>query len=57
MSGRTTLAVLVWLFSWGALHAWWRRKALEPRAVYATALALIALGIVMCFPLVWALVG
>ena len=55
ISGRTTFAVLAWLLAWGALHRAWRGRRIEPRAVYVTALVLIAIGIGACFPPLWGL--
>ncbi len=50
LSGKTTLAVIVWLLSWAILHGWWRNKELAFGKVFITTLALIALGIVSTFP-------
>ena len=55
VSGRTTLAVVVWLIGWGSLHSLWRDRAIAPRTVYLTTLALTAIGILATFPPIWAL--
>lgn len=50
VSGRTTLAVVVWLIAWAVLHARWKNRTVEPGRVWAITLILIALGIVATFP-------
>lgn len=54
VSGRTSLAVLVWLGAWAALHFAWRERQLESRGVTVVTLLLTALGILATFPPVWA---
>jgi hypothetical protein len=53
VSGRTTFAVVTWLIAWAVLHGMWKNRHVEPRAVWAVALGLIALGILATFPPVW----
>lgn len=55
VSGRTTLAVGVWLVAWALLHARWKGRHVDPRRVGAIALALTALGILGTFPPLWSL--
>ena len=55
VSGRTTLAVVIWLASWGVLHTRWRHRQMAARRVQAWSLALILLGAVLTFPPVWAI--
>lgn len=55
VSGRTTLAVLVWLVAWAVLHARWRGREMSAGRVFTVALVLIALGLLATFPPVWAL--
>jgi hypothetical protein len=55
VSGRTTLAVVVWLLAWGVLHVRWRGRTVAPTRVLALTLVLVAIGIVATFPPVWAL--
>jgi hypothetical protein len=50
LSGKTTMAVLVWLVSWTVLHVVYRNRTYETRRAFAIALALIALGVVGTFP-------
>ena len=56
VSGRTTLAVVIWLIGWGVLHGRWKNRQIESRRVYLLTLILIGLGIVLTFPPVWELV-
>jgi uncharacterized membrane protein len=55
VSGRTTLAVLVWLIAWGVLHYRWKTREITPLPVYALTLVLIVVGIVATYPPTWAL--
>jgi hypothetical protein len=50
LSGKTIIAVLVWLAAWAVLHIVYRRKAYETRRALTIALGLIALGVVGTFP-------
>ena len=53
LSGRTTIAVVVWLVTWLIAHRLWRDRTVSQRHVFAVSLALIALGLVATFPPVW----
>ena len=55
LSGRTTIAVAVWLMAWFVLHRRWRGRQLESRRVFALTLALIGFGILATFPPLWGL--
>jgi hypothetical protein len=55
VSGRTTMAVLVWLASWSVLHAMWRNREVSATAVQALTLVLIGLGLIGTFPPFWSL--
>jgi hypothetical protein len=55
VSGRTTLATIVWLMSWAVLHNRWKAREIAPGRVGAVTLILIALGVLGTFPPVWAL--
>jgi hypothetical protein len=55
VSGRTTVATVVWLIAWGVLHQLWKDREVEPRRVSMLTLALTALGILGTFPPVWSL--
>src|SRR5918994_1680621 len=50
LSGKTIVAVIVWLAAWGALHLVYRNRPLEPRRALTIALVLIALGVLGTFP-------
>ena len=53
VSGRTTLAGVLWLVAWIVLHSRWKSKQVDARRVHVVTLALIALGLVLTFPPVW----
>jgi hypothetical protein len=55
VSGRTTLATIVWLIAWAVLHHRWKAREIAPGRVGAVTLILIALGVLATFPPVWAL--
>jgi hypothetical protein len=50
LSGRTTLAVIVWLASWLVLHASWRGRRVDFSKVFVWTMILVALGLVGTFP-------
>ena len=55
VTGRTTLATIVWLLSWGVLHHWWKAREVPSARVYAVTLILVALGVLGTFPPAWEL--
>lgn len=55
VSGRTTLAVFVWLVAWTALHVRWRDRQLEPARIMLGTFVLIALGVLATYPPLWGL--
>jgi hypothetical protein len=55
VTGRTTLAAIVWLIAWGVLHTRWKTRNIAPGRVYAVTLILVALGVLGTFPPVWGL--
>lgn len=55
VSGRTTLATVVWLVAWAVLHNRWNAREIAAGRVGAATLILIALGVLGTFPPVWAL--
>lgn len=57
VTGRTTLAVVLWLATWGFLHFRWRHQQRDQRRIRLAGLVLIGLGIVMTLPPVWSLFG
>ncbi len=55
VSGRTTLAVVIWLIAWAILHRLWRGREVRTGRVQAATLILTLLGVVFTFPPVWRL--
>jgi hypothetical protein len=55
VTGRTTLAAIVWLIAWGVLHTRWKTRDIAPGRVYAVTLILVALGVLGTFPPFWGL--
>jgi hypothetical protein len=53
VSGRTAIAVVIWLIGWGLLHHRWKDREIEPRRVHVVAFILIVLGLLFTFPPVW----
>jgi hypothetical protein len=53
VTGRTTLAILVWLVAWAILHARWRKREVDAGRVGSYVIVLTALGIVGTFPPFW----
>ncbi len=50
LSGKTGLAVIVWLVAWAALGSRWRGNEVPFRTVYRWVLVLVALGLLFTFP-------
>lgn len=50
LSGKTTVAVIVWLVAWGILHGLWKSEEVNFRKVFTAALILIGLGLLGTFP-------
>jgi len=55
VSGRTTLAAVIWLIGWAVLHSLWRNRQIESRRVHLLSVILMGLGIVLTLPPVWKL--
>lgn len=55
LSGRTTVATLVWLGVWRVLHHRWKERTVGMRVTCGAALALTLAGLVATFPPVWRL--
>ena len=51
VSGRTTLAVIVWLLAWGVLHARWRARHVPPVKICARTLVLVGFGVLASIPI------
>lgn len=50
LSGVSTCAILVWLFTWAVLEWRWRAKTVAARRINAVALVLLVVSIVLTFP-------
>jgi hypothetical protein len=50
LSGKTIVAVAIWLVAWAVLHVAYRDKPFETRRALTIALVLIALGVIGTFP-------
>ncbi len=57
VTGRTTLAALIWLITRAVLHQRWKQRDLEPGRAHAVTVVLALLGILFALPPVWALFG
>jgi hypothetical protein len=55
VTGRTTLAVVIWLIAWAILHRLWKGREVQTGRVQTAALILTLLGVVLTFPPVWSL--
>lgn len=54
-SGRTALAVVIWLIAWALLHNMWKKREIPPSRIMSTTVTLIVLGLIFAFPPVWKL--
>ena len=50
LSGVSTVAILVWLVTWGILEWRWRNRTVALRRISASALALLGLSLLLTFP-------
>ena len=50
LSGKTTVAVVVWLASWAILRTVWNKKEVDFGKVARVAFVLLALGLIGTFP-------
>ena len=55
LSGKTTVAIVIWLVAWYALSRLWRTKTVALGPVNLAAFLLLAVGLVLTFPPVWGL--
>lgn len=55
VTGRTTLASIVWLIAWGVLHHRWKSREVPPARVYWMTLLLVGSGVLATFPPIWGL--
>lgn len=57
LSGRSTFAVITWLLAWAFLHRRWKASGPDGATVLRWTLVLAGLGVVLCFPPVWSVLG
>jgi len=50
LSGVTTIAILIWLFTWGILEWLWGKKTIAAGRVIAAAFILLGLSLLLTFP-------
>jgi hypothetical protein len=50
LSGVTTVAILIWLFTWGILEWRWRNRTIAVGRSNAVALILLGLSLLLTFP-------
>ncbi len=50
LSGKTTVAVVVWLVAWAVFYSLWRNQQVNFTKVYIATLIMIALGLLGTFP-------
>ena len=55
VSGRTTVAAVIWLVAWAVLHYRWKDRDVDTRRTNVWTLVLTVLGLAATFPPVWAL--
>jgi hypothetical protein len=55
LSGKTTVAIVIWLVAWFALRRLWQGKKVALGPVNVAAFILLAVGLVLTFPPVWGL--
>jgi hypothetical protein len=51
LSGKTTVAIIVWLVSWLILGSIWKNKDSNLRSIFTWTLVLVGLGILLTFPI------
>jgi hypothetical protein len=50
LSGVTTVAILIWILTWGLLEWRWRKRALAMGRINIISLTLLVLSILLTFP-------
>lgn len=53
LTGKTIIALISWLISWGALSTSWIDEDYDLRKALLITLVLLALGVILTFPLVF----
>ena len=57
LSGKTIVAVVVWLVAWGVLASKWKDQSADFGKIYNLTLILVGLGLLGSFPLFFDLLG
>ncbi|MCH7791147.1 MAG: hypothetical protein IH985_05185 [Planctomycetes bacterium] len=57
LSGKSGLAVIIWIASWIVLHAVWKNKAVSVHRALTVTLVLIAVGVIGTFPTFFEMFG
>jgi hypothetical protein len=57
LSGKTIVAVVVWLVAWGVLASKWKDQSADFGKIYKVTLILVGLGLLGSFPLFFDLLG
>ena len=57
LSGKTIVAVVVWLIAWGILACKWKDQSTDFGKMYKVTLILVGLGLLGSFPLFFDLLG
>ena len=55
LSGKTTVAIIVWLAAWFVLSRLWHNKTVALGAINVAAFLLLGIGFLLTFPPFWAL--
>jgi hypothetical protein len=50
LSGVTTVAIIIWLVAWFALHRAWRTRTIAMGPINVASFALLAVGFLLTFP-------
>ncbi len=50
LTGKTIIALIVWLISWAALNTSWMDEDYDLRKAFLITLVLLALGLILTFP-------
>ena len=55
LSGKTTVAIIIWLAAWFVLSRLWRTTTVAMRQVNLAAFIMLAVGLLLTFPPIWGL--
>jgi hypothetical protein len=57
LSGKTTVAVVIWLVAWAVFHGLWKNKQVDFAKIFIATLVMIAFGLLGTFPLFYGIFG